>query len=242
MPNPYFQFNQFIVYHDRCAMKVTTDACLFGSWCAEEIKNDGRGSGRKTLLEIGAGSGLLSLMIAQKNNCFVDAVEIDADASQQATQNIQASPWKEQIVLHHHDVLKFPFSKSYDIIVSNPPFYEQELASGNKQKDTAHHGEGLKLSELALLIKQRLSPGGTFYLLLPYKRKTEAEQLLEKQNLFVNKKMIVSQTTAHAPFRLMIKGGHLKATEEEIKLAITDGSKQYTKEFVELLKDYYLYL
>ena len=242
MPNPYFQFKQFTIYHERCAMKVTTDACLFGSWCAEEIKKDTGETERKNLLEIGAGSGLLSLMIAQKNNCRIEAIEIDADAAQQAKENIRSSPWKEQIILHHNDVLDFSFSHSYDIIVTNPPFYENELRSGNTQKNTAHHDEGLKLSELALLIKQTLSPAGNFYLLLPYKREAEAEQILNNENLFIEKKILVSQSTSHAPFRLMIKGGHNKTHQEEIKLAITDDSKAYTKEFITLLKDYYLYL
>src|SRR6188472_471230 len=107
MPNPYFQFKQFTIYHERCAMKVTTDACLFGSWCAEEIKKDTGETERKNLLEIGAGSGLLSLMIAQKNNCRIEAIEIDDDAAQQAKENIRSSPWIEQIILHHNDVLDF---------------------------------------------------------------------------------------------------------------------------------------
>ena len=242
MPNPYFQFKQFTVYHDRCAMKVTTDSCLFGSWCAEEIKNDNYEAEKKNLLEVGAGSGLLSLMIAQKNNCRIEALEIDADAAQQAKQNILASPWKEQIILHHNDVLSFPFSHSYDIIVSNPPFYERELVSGNKQKNTAHHAEGLTLSELVLLVKQTLSPAGNFYLLLPYKRKTEAEKLLQKENLFIKKQVLVSQSVLHAPFRLMITGGHYKTEKDEIRISIKDANQQYTKEFIDLLQDYYLYL
>ena len=242
MHNPYFQFKQFIVYHDRCAMKVTTDSCLFGGWCAAEIKEYNHEIEKEKLLEIGAGSGLLSLMIAQKNNCRIEAIEIDADAAQQASQNILASPWSEQIMLHHNDALSFNFSTSYDIIISNPPFYEKELVSGNKRKNTAHHAEGLKLSQLALLIKQTLSPAGNFYLLLPYKREAEAENILEKENLFIKKKVIVSQSVSHAPFRLMIKGGHYKIDQQEIKISITDDSKSYTKEFIDLLKDYYLYL
>jgi tRNA1Val (adenine37-N6)-methyltransferase len=146
MPNPYFRFKQFTVYHDRTAMKVTTDACLFGAW-SSEIINKGLFA-KDNALEIGAGTGLLSLMVAQKNNITIDAVEIDASASQQAAENIVASPWKERISIHHSDILRFDNHKKYDCIFSNPPFYENEIDSINDKKNLAHHGLGLKLDVL----------------------------------------------------------------------------------------------
>lgn len=241
MPNPYFQFKQFTIHHDRCAMKVTTDACLFGAWCAKEIKND-RKEITTSLLDIGSGSGLLSLMVAQKNNGTVEAIELDEEAAQQSIDNISSSPWRDRITVRNEDVLQFNFSHLYDVILSNPPFYENELSSTNTKKNTAHHGEGLKLSELARLIKKQLAPTGIFYLLLPYKRAQEAEKILERENLFIRKKVFVSQSTSQNPFRIMLRGGHNNSVQQEERISITNEDRQYTKEFISLLSDYYLHL
>jgi tRNA1Val (adenine37-N6)-methyltransferase len=241
MPNPYFQFKQFIIYHDRCAMKVATDACLFGAWCAEEMSNEPYEE-TKNVLEVGGGSGLLSLMIAQKNDCVIDAIEIDEEAAQQAKENISLSPWRNNVNLHHADALNFSFNQSYDVIVSNPPFYENEIESANKQKNLAHHGDGLKLADLFSLVKKQLTTHGQFYLLLPFKRKSNAEKLLSKEKLFIQETTIVSQSVKHSPFRLMIKAGHMQIQGEEKQISITGPDQQYTPEFISLLKDYYLYL
>src|SRR5215213_7485932 len=110
MPNSFFKFKQFTVHHDRCAMKVTTDACVFGAWSAEEIRH----LDPKQILDIGVGSGLLSLMIAQKNEAAIDAVEIDKEAAEQARENIQASPWKDHIHVTNENVLHLDTEKKYD--------------------------------------------------------------------------------------------------------------------------------
>src|SRR5690349_20415880 len=109
MGNSYFQFKEFIVQQDRCAMKVTTDACLFGAYVAEKITNLKMGF-RDTsisILDFGTGTGLLSMMIAQKVFCTIDAVEIDPAASQQAKDNVDASPWQHRIQIINQDILKF---------------------------------------------------------------------------------------------------------------------------------------
>lgn len=239
MPNPYFQFKQFTVFHDRSAMKVTTDACLFGGWCAEEINKSNLES--CSLLDIGTGTGLLSLMIAQKNKCIIDAVEIDESAAQQAIENSEASPWKERISVHQKNILEHT-DKQYSVIVCNPPFYEKELKSTNEKKNEAHHDSSLKLIELFSYLNSRLLGDGNFYLLLPYKRIKEAEKLLQKEGLLIEKKIIVATSPNHKPFRVMIKGGQRKTIKDEVHLYITNSEQQYSEEFVELLKDYYLYL
>src|SRR5215203_572663 len=240
MPNPYFQFKQFTINHDRCAMKVTTDSCLFGSWCAQEIKNDNNKEETKNILDIGTGSGLLSLMIAQKNDCFIDAIEIDKEAFEQAKENVAASAWKDQVNVYQKNALDYSYQRLYNSIVSNPPFYENELESPDNKKNIAHHGEGLKLFDLIALVKKQLVSDGSFYLLLPYRRHTEIEKIISAKNLFINKRILISQLPEHLPFRLMIKGTNAHSVLEESQIFIRDSRKQYSRQFIDYLKDYYL--
>ena len=241
MANPYFEFKQFTVFHDRCAMKVTTDACLFGAWCASEIKE----TEVKVVnaLDIGAGTGLLSLMLAQQNNIEIDAVEIDEKAALQASENFESSPWKNRLKIIHGNILNLPLPRKYDCIISNPPFYENELQSGNALRNTAHHSHQLKLEELLDIINEKLEDNGLFYLLLPFKRQAETERLLQQKNLFAVKEVWVYPSTQHAPFRLLIKGAK-KAPLQKVmyRLDIKNDSGKYTSEFIALLKEYYLYL
>lgn len=242
MSNSYFQFKQFTVQQDKCAMKVTTDGCLFGS--LSPTLSEGEGVLR--VLDIGTGTGLLALMFAQKNqNAFIDAIEIDKDAFEQAAENITASPWAARIKVIHADAKSFSSPHQYDVIISNPPFYENELKADDKKKNVAHHGDELSLTELLLVIKNNLSPSGTFFLLLPYKRNEEIKNLLLENDLTVSNIVFVKQSVQHGYFRIML-AGKLKAggTNETLinEIAIWDEKQQYTDTFINLLKDYYLYL
>ena len=228
-------------------MKVTTDACLFAAWLAEEINNE------KLIinncLDIGTGTGLLSLMLAQKTNDSVeiDSVELDKEAAKQARENGDASPWKERIFVMPGDARQVvdTFCKNFDVIISNPPFYENELRSSNERKNLAHHSERLRLEELLSLIKAYLNADGTFFLLLPYKRNDEIKTLFKDHSLHISKIIFVRQSTKHDYFRIMLKGklSHRPGEETEIgEISIWDEKQQYTDEFVKLLKDYYLHL
>lgn len=244
MPNSYFQFKQFTIQQDRCAMKVTTDACLFGAWVANEVKN--KKVKVKNCLDIGAGTGLLSLMFAQKKeDAFIDAIEIDKETCNQAKENIDASPWKDRIIITNSDVKTFSFQKKYDLIISNPPFYENELKSEDGKRNTALHSNELRLAVLLNTIKESLSSTGFFYLLLPYKRNDEIKKMLLEKEMVILKMILVRQSVNHDYFRIMLSG-KLKSTEltettiDEISL--WNDQQKYTKEFIELLKDYYLNL
>lgn len=240
MSNSYFQFKQFTVQQDRCAMKVTTDSCLFGAWVAYDLAKEK--TDQTSLLDIGAGTGLLSLMTAQKNNTAITAVEIDNAAFEQAKENINASPWQERIQLFNDDIRQFSFSKKYDFIISNPPFYESELQSPAKEKNTAHHSTDLSLNNLFEIIKSNLSSNGNFFLLLPYKRNEEINDLLKKNSLYASKKIVVQQTTKHDYFRILLKGNLYNTETTTGEIAIRNTNQEYTKEFIQLLKEYYLHL
>jgi tRNA1Val (adenine37-N6)-methyltransferase len=224
-------------------MKVTTDACLFGAWVAEEVRSQESGVGSS--LDIGPGTGLLSLMLAQKNpEVEIIGIEIDEDAQKQAKENINASPWKDRIDVLEGDVKDHTFSEKFDIIISNPPFYEKELRSKTDRKNIAHHSENLTLKELLNIIKGNLNPDGNFFLLLPYKRNEEIKKLLKDHQLHVSKMIFASQSIKHEYFRIFLKG-NLTAEQKETEfdeISIWDENQQYTPAFNSLLKEYYLYL
>jgi len=246
MANSYFQFKQFTIHQDRCAMKVTTDACLLGAWATSEVKSQtpiAIGTKVKNVLDIGTGTGLLSLMFAQKNPaCIIDAVEIDREAYEQANENVFSSPFATQITLINDDAKIFPFRKKYDIMVSNPPFYENELKSTDQKKNIAHHRSTLLFGELLSIVKSNLAINGRFYLLLPYKRNDEIKALFKK-DLSILKIIFVRQSTKHDYFRIMLCGKLKDENDTETaidEISIWNDEQQYTKEFTELLKDYYL--
>jgi tRNA1Val (adenine37-N6)-methyltransferase len=241
--NNYFQFKQFIIHQDRCAMKVTTDGCLFGAWIAKQV--DTNKLAVDSILDIGTGTGLLSLMIAQQSHAKIDAIEIDKETYEQAKENVAASPWAERINIIHGDAKELPASQQYDVIVSNPPFYENELRSGNNKKNKAHHDEGLLLDDLLAIIQRNLKPEGEFYLLLPYKRNKEIENYFSKNRLFISHKTLVKQSTGHNYFRILLSGKHSeneKQTFITTEISIRNKEEEYTSEFTALLKEYYLHL
>lgn len=238
MANSFFRFKQFTVQQDACAMKVTTDACLFGAWCAHELTKDYFKNG----LDIGTGTGLLSLMICQKNEVVMDAVEIERAASEQAKENIGSSPFLKNIHIIYGDVLNLPVA-NYDCIICNPPFYEKELPSPDMAKSRARHGGSLTWKKLFLTIRNSLAEKGKFYLLLPYKRIDEVRTLPEEYGLYIHQLIPVRSSFAHAPFRIMVWGSKKKSeTIIMTELSIRGDTKEYTPEFIQLLKDYYLYL
>lgn len=244
MANSYFQFKQFTIHQDRAAMKVTTDACLFGAWMAKDIAINQQSNLR--CLDIGAGTGLLSLMVAQQNaGCLIDAVEIDKEAAIQASENVDAADKAGQVQVIHNDILQFRPTARYDIIFSNPPFYENELKGENIRKNLAHHNEGLLLPDLFSHLRELLKEDGSFYLLLPFKRVNEIQQLCTANHCNIID-FIVARPAIHlSPFRILVKGGFKGIGSIPVitsEIAVKDEQGNYTPAFSELLKDYYLYL
>ena len=225
-------------------MKVTTDSCLFGAWIANQINNEQLII--NNLLDIGTGTGLLALMYAQKNpHAQIDAIEIDEDSFEQAKENIATCPWNERIKFFWGDAKNFEFTCKYDVIISNPPFYENELKSDNLKRNLALHGNELTLDELLFVIQSNLSETGTFFLLLPYKRQEEIRKIFQKYKFSMQQIIYIRQSVKHDYFRMIIMGKRKSAESVETsfdEISIWDEKERYTNEFVELLKDYYLYL
>jgi tRNA1Val (adenine37-N6)-methyltransferase len=238
MPNTYFRFRQFTVQQDRAAMKVCTDACLFGAWVADFIRD----IHAQSILDIGAGTGLLSLMLAQQSGARIDAVEVDQEAYEQTGENFLASPWSDRLQVHHESVQNFKPSYKYDLIISNPPFYENDLRSPDKQRNTAMHGSQLSFSELLEDTKRLLKEDGNAAFLIPAERHETFELLLQQDDFMIIKKAFVQQTENHRPFRAMYMV-NFSGNDKSIESAITIKENGiYTDEFNRLLKSYYLYI
>jgi tRNA1Val (adenine37-N6)-methyltransferase len=243
MANSYFKFKQFTIHQHKCAMKVCTDACLFGALTANNIFSATQTSDALQGLDIGTGTGLLSLMITQKNNQVkIDAIEIEAPAAEQATENIAASPWADNILVFKEDILTFNTDKKYNYIFSNPPFFKDDLKSAVKAKNSAKHDTSLSLLQLLQVVESHLTTTGVFAVLLPYHRVDYFINESKKMGLHLTQQVLVKQTIKHKFFRgiLFFKR---KETEPELsEIIIKDTAHNYTPEFAAALKDYYLFL
>lgn len=218
-------------------MKVCTDACLFGAWVAEKLQNTNYEV--RSVLDIGVGTGLLSLMLAQKTEARIDAVELDEPAAEQAAENFANSPWQKRLQLIQGDAKLLSFEKKYDCIISNPPFFDNDLKSNNAKRNLALHSEALSLVELVSIVQNNLANQGRFAVLLPFHRQQEMIALSEKNNLFLQEKASVKQSDKHAYFRTMLLFGKQQATESESEITIREG-ENYSAIFQQLLADYYL--
>ena len=218
-------------------MKVCTDACLFGAVAANcKLPT-------ANLLEIGAGTGLLSLMYAQKEPfAGIDAVEIDKNAAIQAKENFNDSPWKDRLHIINEDILQYKADKKYDCIISNPPFFENDLRSDDESKNKAKHDSSLSLQQLLKVVNIHLSQDGWFAVLLPYHRVGYFEELGTASGLYLTQRILVRQSPKHDLFRgiLFFSGEKTELKTSEMSIRETDGN--YSTAFVELLKDYYLNL
>jgi len=234
MPNSYFRFKQFTVHQDKSAMKVCTDSCIFGAWTAKRL------NGAKKILDVGSGTGLLSLMLAQKSASRIDSIELDPESAAQALENILASPWSARIRLMEGNVLYYPLPADYDFIISNPPFFESDLRSPVEKKNKAKHNETLTLDELMVVFREHLHTGGAFSILLPWHRTTYFENLAAENGFFLLEKLTVRQTPAHQPFRSICLFCFQKPEVSVSKeLTIKNEEGKYSSEFKELMNDYY---
>ncbi len=237
MSNSFFQFKQFTIHQQHCAMKVCTDACLLGAYAASVLRND-----ELNILDIGTGTGLLALMLAQKTPAQIDAVEINEAAASQAAENVAASPWAANVRVIHTDIKTFPPGKKYDLIISNPPFFEDDLRSADQSKNDAKHNSGLTMTKLLKIIQQLLSTAGAATLLLPYARTAFVQATAAKMGFFVSAKIKVRPSPRHDFFRTILVLTQQEADLIEEEIFIHDEQRNYSPRFASLLKDYYLKL
>ncbi len=240
MPNSFFRFKQFTIHQQQAGLKVSTDSCLFGAWCARQLQEMNQQPG--TILDIGTGTGLLLLMLSQQSTAKLEGVELDQPSFEQAVENIEQSAWQNRIRLFHQDIRTFDPGKTYDFIVSNPPFYEGSLRSGTQQRNVALHDEGLRLEELLGAVHRLLSASGSFAVLLPFQRAGECIRKAAAHQLYLTQRLDVRQTPKHDFFRSLLLFSTAEQPLNSEGMTIKTEADAYSPEFIELLKDYYLYL
>lgn len=236
MPNTYFQFKEFRVDQKLSGMKVTTDACLFGAWVANEIV----GRNPSQILDIGAGTGLLSLMLAQTNqNTTIDAVEINSDAFNEATSNFNQSPWSKNLTCFHSSVQDFS-SDQYDLIICNPPFFKKSQLGKEHNKNQALHSTLLSESQLIKTILRLLSGKGVCYLLYPEQEMHRFINVAQEYGLHPKKLITVKNKEGGRVFRIMAAFGYDKSIPAKFEIIIRKEDGRYTSQFWDYLNEYYL--
>ncbi len=234
MANPWFAFKQFTVWQDRTAMKVTTDGVLLGAWV-----NTGREPQR--ILDIGTGTGLIALMMAQRcPQAQVDALEIDPDAAQQARENMERSPWHDRL-----QVLPVPLQEfvagipgSYDLLVCNPPYFEQSLRPADPSRSLARHADLLAPEELVQGAAGILRPHGILGVIVPFSAAPRLLSLAQDRGLYGIRLCRVISRQGRKPERMMMEFSPEPATRLTEELVIE--AEGFTESYRELTREFYL--
>lgn len=232
-PKP-FRFKQFSVHDNKCAMKVGTDAVILGAW-ANVCNVD-------TILDIGTGCGLIALMVAQRSKAKITAIEIDESASLQCKENFLASPWYERLDTVHGSVQLFTPDDRFDFIVCNPPFFKNALKAPDAQRTIARHNDSLSFESLLNAADRLLNDNGTFAFILPNDEAHQVITLAVAHQLYPNRLCTVFSRDGKLPNRLIVELTRMSSGIKRETITIRDQNNQYTLEYKELTKDFYLFL
>ena len=240
-----FKFKQFNIQQERCAMKIGTDGVLLGAWVSIDNEPD-------SILDIGAGTGIISLQLAQRCQAnTIDAIEIDPEAFEQCVENFEASNWGDRLFCFHASVQEFAasfeeeivedeFVEKYDLIISNPPFYTDQYISENKSRNTARSTNSLPFHELLSSTSRLLSENGVFALILPKKEEANFIQLASEVGLYPKRICRLRGTATSEIKRSLIEFSSEKRDAILETLTIEISRHHYTKEYIALVKDFYL--
>lgn len=234
-----FQFKEFTIHQDKTAMKVGTDGVLLGAWCSVDTTFD-------SILDIGAGTGLISLMMAQRSDAMtIDAVEIEENAYEQTVENFEISDWGDRLYCYNATFQEFSDEiaeeeETYDLIVSNPPFYNDEFKSNDTARNKARFTASLSFKELIKGVVKILSKNGTFAVIIPFKEEDSFIDLAKQNTLFINRICRVQGNPTSEIKRSMLEFSFHQTEIKQNELIIETARHQYTEDYVNLTKDFYL--
>jgi len=232
-----FQFKQFSIEQDRCAMKIGTDGVLLGAWTPVNHNPF-------SILDIGTGTGVIALMLAQRSNAQqIDALEIDEDAYEQATDNFENSPWSDRLFCFHAGLDEFVEEPEdeYDLIVSNPPFYTEDYKTDNEQRDLARFADAMPFEDLIEAADLFLSENGIFAIIIPFKEEENFLTIAKESELYPIKITRVKGTPTTEIKRSLLAFSRTEIVDVAVdELTIETARHIYTSEYIELTKDFYL--
>ena len=234
-----FVFKEFTIHQENTAMKVGTDGVLLGAWCSIDSLPD-------TILDIGSGTGLLSLQLAQRTDALtIDAVEINAAAYEQTVENFEQSDWADRLFCYHSSFQDFSEemneeAEEYDLIISNPPFYTDAFETKDSSRNTARFTTALPFEDLLVGVSKLLSDRGVFTTIIPFKETAAFVKLAAKNNLFLNRVCSVRGTNTSEIKRSLLEFSFHKKELIETALTIEISRHVYTQEYINLTKDFYL--
>lgn len=236
MANDYFDFKQFRIRQNRCAMKITTLACIQGAWLPDISP--------KNIIDVGAGTGLLSLMVAQKFDGEIDAVEIDGAAFLQLRENINQSPWNHRIRCHHTGISVFEKENKipFDFIITNPPFFRNQLKSSKAKVNLAKHEDGLLLEDLIKICSKLIGEWGIISILLPVAAVDDLKRYCSHYSLNISDQLVITDSGNKKPNAIISYLSRSRLNPWTKQICIKNRNGDYSKEFIALLKDYYLNL
>ncbi len=231
-----FKFKEFSIQQDKCAMKIGTDGVLLGAWTSVEARPN-------TILDIGAGTGLIALMLAQRCDAEnIEAIEIDETAYEQCVDNFEASPWADRLFCFHAglDELVDDMAEPYDLIVSNPPFYTEDVSSGDVSRDLARQNTALPFQELLQGAAQLLAPSGSFAVIIPYKEELQFINIATPLGLYPQHITRIKGTPSSGIKRSLLQFSFIKKEVLKDELTIEVERHQYTAAYIALTKEFYL--
>ena len=235
MPNPWFSFKQFTINHAQCAMKVSTDACLLGAWASTKQP--------KNILDIGAGSGVIGLMLAQRYaEAQITLVEIEKDCALQCAKNIADSPFADRAQCIHKPIQAFDTTLKYDLIVSNPPYFENDTPTIKTTRQMARHHTTMPLRDVFAAAKRLLRSTGTFCLILPAHRQDEALNIGQQMQLYPTTCLAVKSLPNKPVTRVLLGFSAQQQHMQQAHLTIYDTPGTYSAQATALLRPFYLHL
>ncbi len=236
MSNNFFQFKQFTIWQDKCAMKVTSLACIQGAWLPDISP--------KSVLDIGAGTGILTLMAAQQFSASIDSVEIDDEAFVQLAENVRASKWSESVNCHHKSIQDFANenSRKYDLIITNPPFFQNQLRSPEQRVNVARHENALTIDELINIATKLINNEGVISILLPMEESKKMVDIARSHLLYPTDQLIIADNPYKNPKAAVTLLSRRPETHKKEHLLIKDGHGMLSSEYKTLLSAYYLNL
>lgn len=237
--NKPFQFKEFSIFQDKTAMKVGTDGVLLGAWCSVDNYPD-------SVLDIGSGTGVVSLMIAQRSDAMtIDAVEIEENAYEQTVENFEESDWSDRLYCYNATFQEFATEmadedETYNLIVSNPPFYNDDFKTEDEARNKARFTTSLSFKELLLGVSKILSASGKFSTIIPFKEEEEFIALAKENQLFLNKICRIKGNPTSEIKRSLLEFSFKENNIIEENLTIEIERHQYTEAYINLTKDFYL--